>query len=441
MTELRTDDEKQAILMDVSVAALVPSTSNPRVIDKDAETFLDLVDSVKAAGVSTPIDIRDHPTKEGKYEIVAGERRYWAAKIAERDIVPAIYHEGMSDRQAFHRTFSENYARQDLTPFETGRAVMTLLADNEIGAVAEMMGKTRYWVRRHAKLQDLSKEWQAALADPMSDVAWMSMTEIMALSKYPADVRADVLDHAKKQYHFKDDAGKNFTKWLAKEYMHRLQQAPWDTAEKEIAGKKACSKCNKRSGCQADLWSVDGAEITDKQDQCLDKACWWEKLMVALNVNYAALKAEHPNLVVVINTNDWTSHETTAIGEELGVEVLYDWKWASAKKSDDGSVAAMVAMGPGLGKMKWIKGGNDGGAPSGIEATTGGPTPLPVRRDRLNRRRWLKVLARVEEALDHQLDPPSCNVLFGMAAFWGIQPIPNTKFGSFYQYGIYQGKA
>ena len=102
-------------LAEVRTADCIPTPDNPRRIDVTGEAFQELVDSVRGQGVLVPVHVRAHPKRKGKWDLRAGERRLRAAQAAGLETIPAIVHDAMTDAEAFELTFTENFAREDLT--------------------------------------------------------------------------------------------------------------------------------------------------------------------------------------------------------------------------------------------------------------------------------------------------------------------------------------
>jgi ParB family chromosome partitioning protein len=91
----------------------------------DPQALKELVSSVKQHGILQPLLVR--PIGSGKYELVAGERRYRAGHEAELEVVPVIVRE-LSDDQAFQLALIENLQREDLNPIEETEGILHLLA-------------------------------------------------------------------------------------------------------------------------------------------------------------------------------------------------------------------------------------------------------------------------------------------------------------------------
>ncbi|MHC0068087.1 ParB/RepB/Spo0J family partition protein [Nostoc sp. UIC 10890] len=91
----------------------------------DPQALLELVSSVKQHGILQPLLVR--PIGGGKYELVAGERRYRAGQSAELEVAPVVVRE-LSDDQAFQLALIENLQREDLNPVEETEGILHLLA-------------------------------------------------------------------------------------------------------------------------------------------------------------------------------------------------------------------------------------------------------------------------------------------------------------------------
>ncbi len=99
----------QGTLKQIPLADIVPGKDNPRQINQKLESFTKLVDSIRAQGVIVPVHVRCLiPSKgSGKYELLAGERRYKPALKAGLPNIPAIDHGHISDEAAFEITFTD----------------------------------------------------------------------------------------------------------------------------------------------------------------------------------------------------------------------------------------------------------------------------------------------------------------------------------------------
>ena len=125
--------------------------------DFPQESLQELADSIRAQGIMQPIVVR--PIGERKYEIIAGERRWRAAQIAELDKVPALIRD-VSDEAAIAMALIENIQREDLNPVEEAIALKRLQDEFELTQqqVAEAVGKSRTAVTNLLRLLSLTEE-------------------------------------------------------------------------------------------------------------------------------------------------------------------------------------------------------------------------------------------------------------------------------------------
>lgn len=130
--------------------------------DIQPEALEELADSIRAQGVMQPIVVR--PVGENRYEIIAGERRWRAAQLAELDVIPAVIREA-SDEVALALALIENIQRENLNPVEEAMALKRLLEEFELTQqqVADAVGKSRTQVTNLLRLLALDPEVQTLL--------------------------------------------------------------------------------------------------------------------------------------------------------------------------------------------------------------------------------------------------------------------------------------
>ncbi|HFD79709.1 MAG TPA: ParB/RepB/Spo0J family partition protein [Gammaproteobacteria bacterium] len=125
--------------------------------DMHNESLEDLADSIRAQGVVQPIVVR--PVGDGRYEIVAGERRWRAAQLAELQDVPVVVRD-MDDRTAVAVALIENIQRENLNPLEEAHALERLIDEFDMThqQAAEAVGRSRTAVSNLLRLLDLGEE-------------------------------------------------------------------------------------------------------------------------------------------------------------------------------------------------------------------------------------------------------------------------------------------
>jgi ParB family transcriptional regulator, chromosome partitioning protein len=152
-----------AELRDVAVELIRPNPDQPRKRFDEA-TLAALSESVAERGVLQPVLVRPRPG--GTYELVAGERRWRAARLARLETMPALVQQ-RDDGASLEAALVENMAREDLNPVEAARAVAALV--EELGLTREevgrRVGRSRVAISNLLRLLDLPDEALALVED------------------------------------------------------------------------------------------------------------------------------------------------------------------------------------------------------------------------------------------------------------------------------------
>jgi len=143
-------------LAQLALADIHPSAQQPRK-QFDTEAVSGLAESIKAQGLIQPIVVR--PRLAGGYELIAGERRWRAAREAGLATVPAVVREA-DDRDSLLLGLVENVAREDLSPVEEARAYAILIDEFglSLGEVSERVGKSKPAISNRIRLLELPDE-------------------------------------------------------------------------------------------------------------------------------------------------------------------------------------------------------------------------------------------------------------------------------------------
>ena len=146
---------KESDLRDIPIDLLQRGKYQPRV-DMHNESLQELADSIRAQGVVQPIVVR--PIGGGKYEIIAGERRWRASQLAGKHNIPAVVRD-VPDSAAIAMALIENIQREDLNPLEEARALQRLINEFEMThqQAAEAVGRSRAAVSNLLRLQELNE--------------------------------------------------------------------------------------------------------------------------------------------------------------------------------------------------------------------------------------------------------------------------------------------
>ncbi len=147
-----------AQLVEVPIAAIRPNPHQPR-DHFDDEALQSLADSIRELGVLQPVLVRAVGDRE--YELIAGERRWRAARRAGLTTIPAVVRR-VEDRASLEQALVENIQRQDLNPLEEAAALQQLIDDFNLthDEVAKRVGKSRAAVTNALRLLGLSPNLQ-----------------------------------------------------------------------------------------------------------------------------------------------------------------------------------------------------------------------------------------------------------------------------------------
>jgi len=143
-------------LAELPVDAIQPNPRQPR-RRFDHEATAGLAESIRAQGIVQPVLVR--PRADGGWELIAGERRWRAAREAGVKTVPAVVRTA-DDRESLLLALVENVAREDLSPVEEARACALLIDEFglSLGDVAERVGRSKPAVSNRMRLLDLSDD-------------------------------------------------------------------------------------------------------------------------------------------------------------------------------------------------------------------------------------------------------------------------------------------
>jgi len=167
--------EKSDSVTMVRISLIEPNKNQPR-HKFDDEKLNELADSIRENGIIQPITVR--PLDNGGYQIVAGERRWRASRLAGLEEIP-VYIKTLDERQTMQLALIENIQRDDLTPLEEAAAYQELMDSYELtqAEVAKVVGKSRSAVANSLRLLGLAEEVRSMIED---GVLSMSHAKVLA---------------------------------------------------------------------------------------------------------------------------------------------------------------------------------------------------------------------------------------------------------------------
>ncbi|QFS51114.1 ParB/RepB/Spo0J family partition protein [Nostoc sphaeroides] len=217
----------------------------------------ELVESIKQYGIIQPLLVR--PQKDGRYELVAGERRFQAAKTAQLEFVPAVIRE-MTDVEAIELALSENLQREDLNPVEETEGIVALLGlklNQTTESVIALLQSAAHPEREAVDNVIHSEEWQSLL-EVFNTIGRFSpesfRTNRLPLLKLPIDVMealrsgrieytkakviARVKDETLRSSFLSDAIENNLTLSQIKEHLSQIQAKLSGNTEKKTSSLK-----------------------------------------------------------------------------------------------------------------------------------------------------------------------------------------------------------
>jgi ParB family chromosome partitioning protein len=153
-------------LREVPIGNIRPNTRQPRTYF-DEEAMSALAASIRELGVLQPVLVKELPGEVDAYELIAGERRWRAARRAGLQTIPVLAQSETGDAQSLEQALVENLHREDLNPLEEAAAYQQLIDDFSFTheRVSKRVGKSRASVTNTLRLLQLPAGVQRALAD------------------------------------------------------------------------------------------------------------------------------------------------------------------------------------------------------------------------------------------------------------------------------------
>ena len=333
-------------ILDLPIESLVPHPDNPR-FELSGEALDSLAKSLKETGLLQNLVCRPHPKQGGKHQVLCGHRRLAAAKKAGlKELRCAV--RDLNDADALALMVTENLHREDLHPLEQAAGIERLIsAGMPVETVADRLGKSQAWVARRQQLSRLTKEWKTAIGNPKLAVALMPSAQLELIARLPENVQREVLDEFKGS----KAVDGSIEKWRFDQVMggtmHVLSAAPWpidDAGLVPAAG--PCSTCPKRSSQNPLLFEDIQGKRGGPSDRCLDPACWKRKHERLVEVNLAAARKEHGEVVCLDN-----AHEMD-IEVPGSVKRIQPYEASICKQGDKGARAAVRASD---GEIVWVR--------------------------------------------------------------------------------------
>ncbi len=274
-------------LRTIALSELVPSLTHIQELRRsrfDKKALDELAESIKEVGVLQPPVAR--PTAGSKLEIVAGERRFLAAKLAGLKAIDVNVRE-LTDEQVLEVQLIENLQRENLHELEEAEGYEELMKLKKISAdtVADMVGRSRSYVFKRTKLLALCPEARKAFYAGTLDA---SKALLIARIGHHDTQRAALKDLTQDMYGEGPMSYRDALEHVQQEYMLRLKDAPFDINDANLVPKAGtCQACPKRTGNQKELFGD-----VKNADTCTDPKCFDAKRQAHYSVAVKALEAK-----------------------------------------------------------------------------------------------------------------------------------------------------
>jgi ParB family transcriptional regulator, chromosome partitioning protein len=304
-----------SVYCDLPLVQLQESASNPR-RRYHAKRLDELAQSFQAQGVLEPLLVR--ALEPERYEIVAGSRRYRAAKLAGLETVPVKVVE-MTAQQALEAQCVENLQREDVHPLEEAQAFANLIAQgHDVATIAARIGKTPTFVTQRLRLTELVPSIAEAFLEGKIPLAHATL-----IARLPEAQQPEAFTAAFRSVYLTGGQTsllvpvKELAGWIEENLLLDLDKVPFDKTDATLlpdAGN--CDQCSKRTGFNALLFPDATA------DRCTDRACFQAKI----DCHIARQKEHKPELIMIstawgpksegiLGRNEYTVVTATAKGK------------------------------------------------------------------------------------------------------------------------------
>lgn len=299
----------------IKMIQIAPSKQNPR-RNIDETSIKELAESLKQLGMLQPIIVR--PDADG-YEIVCGERRYLAAKVAKLKEVPCIVRE-LTDDEAEDYRITENLQRQDISPLDEAEAYKLLVEHRQYTPlmIAQRFGKSETYVRHRMQLNYLIEDFAKLLQKEIItlghalEICKMSPTNQSQL--FSSDFNSDGYRYGGLK------TVKQLRETIERNYSSKLRLATFDLNETYPCAELPCNRCPYNTAFNQLLFPE-----MQNEGICLNPACYAAKSEYQFRVNLVKVVEEEPSTALVAPNYLYGDNEKEVdklIGEGLLIEKI-----------------------------------------------------------------------------------------------------------------------
>lgn len=299
---------------ELKLSELVASATNPR-SEFEENSLNELAESIKSHGVLQPIIVRVHPEENKKFEVVCGERRYRASKIAKMKTIPVSVRE-LTDDEVFEIQIVENLERKDVHPLDEAIAFRRMLDSGKYSMedIAAKVAKTLTFVAQRLKLNDLIPELKEEFLKGEFGIG-----HAVLLARVSNEKQSEIFEQSKDKW----EPGYGTVKQLKEDLEDDdldLANAFFNLEDPTIfVGAGPCSTCPKNSRANAVLFPEYEDNI------CFDKTCYETKTEVSKRAAIKKIIDENPGLIFTCRYPDSSTKAVFSFVETFGKKVLTGW--------------------------------------------------------------------------------------------------------------------
>lgn len=373
-TERTELDHQPDIVQLIELDMIEPFPGNRKVGGFDPAKLEQLAESIKAVGVQQPAVVRkiercisDHPGFENepgmitKYQLVAGERRWRASRIAGKDTLPCIVRE-LDDVTAMKIQYIENLQRDDIHPLDEaeGYAQLVEKAGYTIEMLAADVGKSVSYIYQRMKLSALIPEARELFAQNK-----ITAGHAVQIARLMPEQQKEIVEEGLFDSWSEDVISvRGLDDYIHSNILLDISKTTWKHDDAGLVPEAgSCQECPKRTGYQPALF----ADVCkDKKDYCLDKSCFTEKQEAIVERKRAEFEGQD-----ILEVADGYG----SASRDLPKTVLPSWQWNECKKSDPDARKVLIVAGNQPGRVTWGK----------LTTYTPGYQPSPEEKEKIRK--------------------------------------------------------
>ena len=269
-----TKKEQKPTVQNIPLSEISPSQLNPRKTF-DEESLNELAANIKENGLIQPITVRKAPKgAEYKYEIVCGERRYRASKIAGLETIQAVIKE-LDDKQAFAAMIVENLQRKDVDPMEEAAAFVKCYYEfgMKVAEIGKQVGKSGQFVEGRMALHNTIPAFVELMRNGV-----LTISHLQRVCRLPKEQQQVLFDECFNEAALARRNGKyiridEMTELIDQYVMKFLDTAMFSTTDDTFSCGKSCEGCPFNTKCAPDGYK----DLV--RPRCMDAACFKQKTL------------------------------------------------------------------------------------------------------------------------------------------------------------------